>query len=329
MVRSVVLASALLLVVSRPAAGEDPSPPLPVASVAWLDAPVERVWEVFTTAEGWKLLGVAHAEVDLRVGGKIRTHYEPGGTLGDPKTIESTILAFEPLRMLAFRATKAPAGFPFPPEALERTWSVVALEGVGGGRTRVLIRGFGYGEDDASQRMRAFFEQGNASTLALLARNLGGVAKTPLHPIEETAVVPGGPDEVFDAWTTEEGVRSFLGIESRIERRIGGPYELYFGPQMPEGQRGSEGCTVQAWLPGRLFAFTWNAPPKFAYARERWTQVVVELEAEAPGHTRVWLTHHGFEEASATEPGHEAEWASVRAYFAAAWPRVLQALAKR
>ena len=58
------------------AAAEEKVPP-PQANGIILDVPVAEVWEVFTTAEGWKLLGVAKAEVDFRVGGKIRTHYDP------------------------------------------------------------------------------------------------------------------------------------------------------------------------------------------------------------------------------------------------------------
>jgi uncharacterized protein YndB with AHSA1/START domain len=107
-----------------------------------------------------------------------------------------------------------------------------------------------------------------------------------------------------------------------------GPFELEFDPSREVGGRGSEGCTVLSWLEGRMLSFTWNAPPKFAHCRERRTVVVVELEAEGEGGTRVRLTQHGFAEASLREPGHEAEWREVRAYFAKAWPAVLGALRK-
>ena len=35
------------------------------------------------------------------------------GTIGDSNTIENTILAYDPLRMLALKASKFPAGFPY------------------------------------------------------------------------------------------------------------------------------------------------------------------------------------------------------------------------
>jgi uncharacterized protein YndB with AHSA1/START domain len=296
---------------------------------AVLAAPPAEVWKVFTTAEGWKALGVAQAQVDLRVGGKILSHYDPDGRLGDEKTIENTILAYEPGRMLAIKATKAPAGFPFPKEAMERTWSVIELEDLGDGRTRLSLRGHGYGDDEASRKMRAFFEQGNAWTLGRLAKRFPAKEAAPgLAPVEVSVLVPAPPTDVFRWWTTAEGIRAFLGVEARVRLEPGGPFELEFSPSGEPGKRGSEGCTVLSWLDGRMFSFSWNAPPKFAHCREKRTVVVLELEAEGAGGTRVRLTHHGFAEEAAREADHAEEWRQVREYFAKAWPRVLDALRK-
>ena len=52
---------------------------------------------------------MAHADVDLKVGGKMLTHYDPKGRIGDPDTIENTILSFEPKRMLSIKVAN-PAG---------------------------------------------------------------------------------------------------------------------------------------------------------------------------------------------------------------------------
>ncbi len=64
-------------------------------------APIDEVWKVFATSEGYKALGPALAEVDLRVGGTIRSRYRADGTLGDAETIENVILAYEPPTMIA------------------------------------------------------------------------------------------------------------------------------------------------------------------------------------------------------------------------------------
>jgi uncharacterized protein YndB with AHSA1/START domain len=323
------LAAVSLALAVAPARAEETAPTRPQATERIVPAPVAEVWKVFATAEGWKALGVAQAEVDFRVGGKIRTHYDAKGTLGDDKTIENTILAFEPHRMVAFRATKAPAGFPVSPEMLDRLWSVVTFEDLGGMRTRVTLRGHGYGADPESETLRKFFLMGNARTLDGLVERFA--ARTPdaadgLAPIEATIAVDAPPEDVFRAWTTADGIKGFLGVNARVELRLGGPFELEFAASAPAGQRGSEGCEVLSWLPGRMLSFTWNAPPTLPHARQQRTVVVVEMETESAGRSRVRLTHHGFREKAAAEPDHAEEWRKVRAYFAAAWPRVLQAL---
>ena len=52
-------------------------------------APVDKVWAAFTTREGQESWMVAHSDIELKVGGRMRTHYDPKGVLGDAKTIEN------------------------------------------------------------------------------------------------------------------------------------------------------------------------------------------------------------------------------------------------
>ncbi|MCH7884317.1 MAG: SRPBCC domain-containing protein [Planctomycetes bacterium] len=138
-----------------------------------VNAPIGAVWQAFTTREGLESWMAPHARIDLKVGGKMRTHYDPDGVIGDPKTIENTILSFDPPRMLSLKATKPPAGFPFM-EAIKSTWSVLYFEELGPKRTRITIRGLGYGNDEQSLKMREFFDMGNAWTLARLREHFDG-----------------------------------------------------------------------------------------------------------------------------------------------------------
>ena len=138
-----------------------------------VEAPVAKVWRAFTTNEGMESWCVAHADIDLRIGGKMRTHYSKEGKLGDGGTIENTILSFDPERMLSFRNTRAPEKFPFA-EAFQKTWSVLYFENVGPGRTKVTIVGLGYGDDEQSVKTRAFFDKGNAFTLKKLQEHFAG-----------------------------------------------------------------------------------------------------------------------------------------------------------
>lgn len=145
-----------------------------VASAMWgqvsfvnegpINAPVEEVWKVLSTAEGYKVLGPAHVDFDLRLGGLIRTHYSSEGKLGDPNTIENEILAFEPLSMIAIRIHKPPQAFPFK-EAWKSTWTVMTLKPLDGGRTHLRVASLGFGADKESLAMRRFFEAGNQYTL--------------------------------------------------------------------------------------------------------------------------------------------------------------------
>lgn len=130
-------------------------------------APPREVWAAFTTKKGQESWMVAHSEIELKVGGLMRTHYDPKGSIGDPGTIENTIISYDPERMLSFRVTKAPARFPFP-NAVKGMWTVIYFEPSGPQATRVRFVGLGFGEDEESKKMRAFFDRGNAYTLKKL-----------------------------------------------------------------------------------------------------------------------------------------------------------------
>lgn len=137
-------------------------------------APPAEVWKVFATAEGYKAMGPALADVDLRVGGTIRSRYRADGALGDSETIENLILAYEPPRMMAMRIQKPPATFPFK-EAWKKPWTVVTLTPIEGG-THLRVASLGYGSDEESLAMRRFFEAGNQQTVEAIRRHFGAPA---------------------------------------------------------------------------------------------------------------------------------------------------------
>jgi uncharacterized protein YndB with AHSA1/START domain len=141
-----------------------------------INAPIADVWRVWSTSEGYKTVGVALADVDLRVGGLIRSRYAADGTLGDEQTIENEILAFEPPRMIAFRIHKTPSNFPFK-DAWKHTWTVVTLTALPDGRTHMRAASLGFGSDPESMAMRRFFERGNAQTLETMAAHFERRAK--------------------------------------------------------------------------------------------------------------------------------------------------------
>jgi hypothetical protein len=121
---------------------------------------------------------VAHAEIEMKLGGKMRTHYDPNGKIGDPNTIENAILCFEPKRMLAIQVSHPPANFPWK-DAIQKMWTVIRFEEVGPSRTRLSIVGVGYGDDEESKKLRSFFDKGNAYTLKKLQEKFAGKGSKP------------------------------------------------------------------------------------------------------------------------------------------------------
>lgn len=141
-----------------------------------VEAPVDSVWSAFTTTAGLESWMAPHASFDLRIGGTMQSAYAKEATLGDASTIVNTVLAYEPQRMLAIKVAKAPAGFPFP-NAIANMWSVIYFDAVESMKTRVRVVSMGFGADDESQRMRQFFDRGNAYTVLALQKRFGTGAK--------------------------------------------------------------------------------------------------------------------------------------------------------
>lgn len=134
-----------------------------------VNAPVQQVWKALSTSEGLRSWMAPLVEIDLRVGGKMLSSYKADARLGDENTIENTILSFEPGRMISLKATKPPAGFPFP-EAIKDMWSVIYLDPMGVNRTRVTVCGMGYTDTEEGRKLREFFDKGNAYTIEQLRK---------------------------------------------------------------------------------------------------------------------------------------------------------------
>lgn len=152
-----------------------------------------------------------------------------------------------------------------------------------------------------------------------------GIDSTMIDPLEKSIVkeqsVRADIDDVWNAWTTEEGVKTFFAPDAKVELRINGPYELYFDLDAVYGQRGGEGLKVLSYLPKRMLSFEWNAPPQFRDIRKLRTWVVMEFQIIQQGQTHVTLTHCGWREGS--------DWDEVYRYFERAWDIVMDRFRSR
>lgn len=144
----------------------------------------------------------------------------------------------------------------------------------------------------------------------------------PERTLTKSVVVKATPQQVWRAWTSSEGMAEWWATESKIDLKVGGPYELYMAPADPAapGKRGSEGCRVLSFLPERMLSFEWNAPPQFAVAREQRTHVVILFDDLGDGTVRVTLNHLGWRD--------DEENQKVYEYFDKAWGYVLGLLAR-
>jgi uncharacterized protein YndB with AHSA1/START domain len=139
--------------------------------------------------------------------------------------------------------------------------------------------------------------------------------------LDKEVVVSATPEQVWQAWTTREGIVSFFAPDAKIEPKVGGAFEIYFDPGAPAGMKGADGMRFMALQPGKMISFDWNAPPFLPEARAQRTFVVVRFAPVDERSTRVSLHHAGW--------GEGGEWDKAHAYFDRAWGNVLANLKKR
>lgn len=126
-----------------------------------IDAAVDEVWAAYTTAEGWTGWAASAAEVDLRPGGTIKTHYGAQAEIGDPGTIVLHIVNFVPRRLLTLQAELQDNW----PEVMkgdaEHLMNVIVFDALSGDRTRIRSYGVGYGAAPEYDEMLGFFAKAN------------------------------------------------------------------------------------------------------------------------------------------------------------------------
>jgi uncharacterized protein YndB with AHSA1/START domain len=140
--------------------------------------------------------------------------------------------------------------------------------------------------------------------------------------IRKEVIVDASLKEVWDAWTSSEGVMAFFAPKANIQLSVGGAYELFFDLDAPAGSQGGEGLKVLSYLPMEMLSFEWNAPPQFPEVRGGLlTWVVVQFSVRDENKASARLTHLGWREGE--------EWEKVFQYFQSAWDVVLGRLEYR
>jgi hypothetical protein len=55
-------------------------------------------------------------------------------------------------------------------------------------------------------------------------------------------VVPAGQQQVWEAWTTQQGIESFFAPEAVIDARPGGAFHIHINPYADKGMKGLMTC---------------------------------------------------------------------------------------
>jgi uncharacterized protein YndB with AHSA1/START domain len=156
---------------------------------------------------------------------------------------------------------------------------------------------------------------------ALLLAACGSAAAGPERMLEKQGIVKAPIADVWKAWTTREGVRSFFAPDANIEMRPGGLYEMHMNPFAEPGMRGADDMRVMAVQEPTMLTFTWNAPPSNPEIRKQRTLVIIRLKPIDDASTEVTIHHVGW--------GDGGKWDEAYAYFDRAWGNVLRNLQKR
>jgi uncharacterized protein YndB with AHSA1/START domain len=136
-----------------------------------VNAPVAKVWDAFTTDAGFESWATPMAHVTPGNGGVIEASYLPTAKIGDPENIRNRMVVYWPNHLLVLHNEHAPRNGPFKPDFIDKIRTVIELQDLGDGRTRVIESGVGYGEGPDFDSMYAHFRDGNAQEFELLAKS--------------------------------------------------------------------------------------------------------------------------------------------------------------
>ena len=145
---------------------------------------------------------------------------------------------------------------------------------------------------------------------------LAGVAGAQERAITEKVTVKANVDDVWKAWTTTEGIKSFFAPDAKVELRVDGPFQVYLNPFAEPGMKGADDMKIIGFQDKKMLSFTWNAPPSLPEARKQRTVVIVRLVSRGDALTDVIMHHVGW--------GDGGEWDKAYDYFSKAWPNVDQ-----
>jgi uncharacterized protein YndB with AHSA1/START domain len=136
----------------------------------------------------------------------------------------------------------------------------------------------------------------------------------PEKALRFSVVVPASIDDVWTAFTTREGLQTWLWSDIRVDLREQGDWLVLF-----PGSTG--GGTIVSFIPKRQLVIAALAPDAFPIVRAERTRAVFDFAALAPNSTRVVLTQTGWKQGE--------EWDKAYEYLAGGNAELLTQLYQR
>jgi uncharacterized protein YndB with AHSA1/START domain len=159
------------------------------------------------------------------------------------------------------------------------------------------------------------------ASFLILAPTCGAVAQSttaPSAPAEKALVIqveiPAPLSAVWEAFSTSDGLSTWLGPNATVDLRAGGDWLVHF----PNGSTG--GGTILSFIPQKEIVLSALAPDQFPTVRTTRTHAVFDLEAHGNA-TIVRLTQTGWKDGP--------EWDHAYEYLVAGNAQLLSTLHRR
>jgi len=162
--RSRMLAGAALVLAATAAIGAERALDKEVV----VAAPIESVWQTWTTRAGIRTFFAPDAEIDARVGGAFHIHINPYAEPGMKGADDMRFMALQPPTMLSFDWNAPPS---LPEVRAQRTFVVVRLAPIDEKSTRVTLHHTGWGTGGQWDDTYAYFDRAWGAVLGNLKKS--------------------------------------------------------------------------------------------------------------------------------------------------------------
>jgi len=130
-------------------------------------APIEAVWQAWTSKAGIESFFAPEAEVEARVGGAFHIHIDPYGAPGMKGADDMRFMALQPPTMLSFDWNAPPS---LPQARQQRTFVIVRLAALDGQSTRVSLHHTGWGDAGEWDQAFVYFDRAWGTVLGNLRK---------------------------------------------------------------------------------------------------------------------------------------------------------------